>query len=392
MLLEHLLCEHLGNLSQLKLGKLADVFRQNLHTNKHNEGRASPNGREFTTYKIGSTAKVIDAGKISDIAALRKAYRTHEDDEPAAFALYIDGHAVAVGIFDYDDLRAPSTNGLLAFDLSKYDADKDDNKSETSREETDYSKKFDEKTGYAKVTKRYTGRPVRSSSLSTFIERVHKLADGKPVTVKLVARDTEKIAKALARARTRDSNKEILTGLEALKTRLIKYKLSKKPTAATIEDFVKETLLKKNQIVQFAGKSYKTEPEQERIDTTGLLNGKPFELRYRAADPDDYFSSIYVHYVYDPEDRTLVPFKAVWGSRSKSVPLDAKKFLKNELRVDPDNKDATLRAILSLVKKESTAKARQAIEVVRSLGHDYPEFKAIEKSLNATAKADDDED
>lgn len=407
MLLEQIfLTEKLGTLKSLNVGQMINILKQS----KAGDGRrgeyATPVGKKFggdwTSHPaIGSKSEIVDVGVIKNgIGGLRKAYKAHESAE--AFALYVDGKAVAFGKFTADTLGGSSRTGILAYDLSpfKEKIEKDRIKArELSSHRVETNKRWNYKTDkYEDEINVYHGKIMSTAGLKEFLQELQELADGKAITGKLVLADVKAQEKRRERYSISMSQGEALTGLEALRKRLAKYKISKKPTASSIEDFLKTAFSGAGKVVQFAGRGYSTTPQNsyasDSMKPLDILSGKSFAVRYSSVDPGSY-ESIEVKYAFNKADGTLKPFKVTWKEdhKTRTVALEPDMFLKRELGIKSLDKDTIIKAILNKIKSNQDYEARGMIDAARKAGHDYPEFKAIEKSLNAkNKKGEDDEE
>src|SRR5271167_3190015 len=99
----------------------------------------------------------------------------------------------------------------------------------------------------------FHGEARSTSELKDFIEELMELADNEPITCKLVLSDKVGNQKRKKRYHLEITKDELEGGLEALKVRLAHYKISKKPTAATIEEFLEKALKGTTKVLQFGG-------------------------------------------------------------------------------------------------------------------------------------------
>jgi hypothetical protein len=401
---EELLLEKLGNLNSLKLGKLVKVFHQQIH-HLRNGPKSSPIGKKLYHFSgISSTSEIIDAGEIKSFADIKKLYKKHETTK--SFVLYVKDKAIAVGIFSDYEIAGPSRSGLLAWDLEPFKdkietaktAEKDLARSEWAKSDIDnkYKEKLSSastgKESWEKVEKEYAGKAVQTGYLKAFIEELKTLADNEKITCKLVLNDKTANDKRMDRSRNRPSQFELESALRDLNVRLQKYKLSKKPTASNVEEFIKYTLEGKIKVVQLSGRAFKTSADDSsltKVNPSSLLKGTPFSVSYSSAEPFSY-DSLYIYYSYDPEEGTLAPFKATWSGKDEDgklveriATLEHKRYLKHEFGIKGEDKESVIKGILTLVKDSKFDKAENAISSLRKSGHDYPEFKVIEKSIAA---------
>lgn len=401
MLLEQIfLTEKLGTLKSLNVGQMINILKQSKAGGYRSGEHATPVGKKFGDPAIGSKSEIVDVGVIKNgISGLRKAYKAHDSAE--AFALYVDGKAVAFGKFTADTLGGSSRTGILAYDLSpfKEKIEKDVKARELSSHRVETGKRWNYKTDkYEDEVNVYHGKIMSTAGLKEFLQELQELADGKAITGKLVLADVKAQEKRRERYSISMSQGEALTGLEALRKRLAKYKISKKPTASSIEDFLKTAFSGAGKIVQFAGRGYSTTPQNsyasDSMKPLDILSGKSFAVRYSSVDPGSY-ESIEVKYAFNKEDGTLKPFKVTWNEdhKTRTVALEPDTFLKRELGIKTLDKDTIIKAILNKVKSNQDYEAHSMIDAARKAGHDYPEFKSIEKSLNAkNKKSEDDEE
>lgn len=383
-----LLVEKLGNLSQLKAGKLINVLRQGTYGRSHLT--ASEDGSKFSSIPgikvLGTESEIVDAGVIKKgISDLRKAYRQHggEDEDVAAFALYVDGQAVAVGRFSTYDLAGSSRFGLLAYDLTPV-------KDALSPKAKVTSAKQEENWRTGKMVN-FTGEITTTAALGTFIEKLLGLAGDKRVTCKLVLADKELVGKRRER-HARLTGKEVFTGLEALNNRLKKFKLSKMPTADTIDEFIEKAKTETGKAIQFAGRTFSTTPRSygEKIDPIALLSGKEieFDVSYENVEPGEY-DSLLIYYVMKPKTGSIAPWKAVYNSKVDdklervTAVLDHERYLKRHHGVkDASDKNDVMKALLTRVKNGEKMQAKEMISALRQAKKDWPELDVVEKSLN----------
>lgn len=383
MLLEHLiqLNEKLGNLKQLDVGPMINMLKQNLyHRSRKHDSLTTPTDSRFyygqgVWNTIGSESEIIDAGVMKKgIADLRKAYRTHGENDIAAFAIYVDGQAVAFGRFSFFDLGGSSREGILAYDLTPF---KDEIEQDSpSRKLTSYRKEE-----FSGKVREYYGQPYSTGSLKEFLERLVHLAKtkGQTVTMKLVTVDLNANRKRAERAE-RLTNKEIYTGLNALRQRLLQHKINKKPTANSLEEFVDMVFRNAAKEIRFGDHAFRTTPvdSYDMLKPTEILGGKAFTVEYRSIK--DRTDRIELSYAFDKETGTIQPFKARYYSQV--VALEPRMFLQREYGITKLEKQDILARVLKFVKEGNHFKAEQLIQQARKLGHDYPEFKTIEKSIN----------
>jgi hypothetical protein len=356
-------------------------------------------GGKFHGYDIGSTSEIVDVGQIKDgIKGLRKAYKTHP--AASAFAIYIGGTAVMFGTFEAHTLAGSSRAGRLAYDLSAYKEILDRIHagkysrpaiSTASTKEPGYwEREQAERSGKIAKAAHYAGRMVSTSELSNLFDDIMVIAKetNQPVTAKLVMSDAE----AAQKRKKRYSNRDIEAGVEDLKTRLTKFKLSKKPTAASIEQFLDMAMKSPGKIVQFAGRSYKlTATSYDKLDPAALLSGKSFVTRYACTDPGAY-DSLDLTYAFDPATSMLKPISAVWYDRTdpttphnrQEAVLDGAIYSKGALGVrDLDDKKAVITKLLGMAKDAQWQKVITIVGALKKAGKDWPELDIVEKSALA---------
>ncbi len=418
MLVEELLTEKLGNLSKLNVGSLINVLKQTGSKGKRGYN-TSPTGKRFGggyASDVSSTSDVVDVGPIKNgIAGLRKAYKDH--DTAKAFALYVGGKPVAFGKFSGYDLGGASRTGMLAYDLSQFkdqveakyadelaqakkekntwkinniehEIERESGKSFHVKKERNWSYHGDDESKKYQ-DEHYHGKLHDTSSLAEFLKNVFALAGDKTVTAKLVLSDTTAGKKRTARWGNKPEPRalDVHTALDDLKTRLKKYKLTKKPTAASVKDFMK--MLGSNlDAVSIGGRTFKTkggESAYSKASALNVLNGKPFDVQYDAAEPSKY-DHLSIKYVFNPETGILAPYGASWSDengKSQHEVLDSEQFMKHEVGVKDTSKDTVMTKVLTAL-KNSPHSAQELINKSRKAGHDHPEFAAIEKSIAAS--------
>ncbi len=395
--------EDLGNLAKLNVGPLLNVLKQQNYSSSRYGSSISPVDRKFTFGNIGSTSEIVDVGQLKDgIKSLRRAFKTHEDDA-VAFAIYIGGTPVMFGTYGAYELAGKSREGRLAYDLTPFsevidqiDAEKNAGKSSwqqsATTDRTSYREKepskWDRERGQTK-TERYQGDMVSTDRLSGLFDTIMAIgkAANQPVTAKLVLSD--KVAQE--KRRKRYSIKEIEDGKNDLKTRLQKYKLSKKPTVDTIEEFIKYALDNPGKTVQFAGRSYVLKVSSyDKIEPTALLSGTPFSASYSTADPGSY-DSLNLTYKFDPREGTLKPVFATWYDKSnptrpydrQEAVLDGPGYARMKLKANPTDKAKVLPKLLTMAKNQQWQELGLIVSALRKAGINWDELGIIEKSLAA---------
>src|SRR5271167_4956320 len=318
LLYENILVEKLGNLRSLNVGSMINILKQGkTYHRSHGSGHyfsAREAGTRFgggvrgegrNQLDISEASKIVDVGVIKGgIGGLRKAYKEHPDAD--AFALDVNGKAVCFGTFTSETLAGASRTGLFAFDISQFKDKIEKNYTEKRAKASDWDRKYgdmkDEKSdtklsSYSEEgpdswdvrraeekgkpkpkNKIFHGQAKDTGSLRAFLEELIQLADGEPITCKLVVTDPNLRSKRSKRAHYKMTGDEIYSGVEALKIRLAKYKISKKPSVDNIEDFIKMTLNKNVKVIQFGGKGWMTTPtSSEKLNAIDILNGDSFD-------------------------------------------------------------------------------------------------------------------
>lgn len=399
---ESQLNEKLGNLAQLKLGRLVNLLRQSR--------TAGEDERRFQDRNIGAGSEIIDVGELTKgIASLRKAYKSANDgpgaESAVAFALYIGDTAIAFGRFTSDVLRGSTREGTFAYDLTPFkeilDKQFDDRQAanpnvkmyRASNALTSYHEKPPSYFSTSKEPRRYTGVELPTSGLGTKIDEFAELAKlvGEPLTAKIVMSDKASDAKRLERY----SNRQIESGRESLSRRLERYKLSKKPSANTVEEFIEyvKGVRKVADKVQFAGFTYSTTPERDTVDVGSLMSGHPFRIRYRASDPGSW-EYLTITYVFDKNSMTIKPSHAVWTNKetrnSFSAVLDADAYIRGQLGdVNTQDKDSVIPALLAKIKAKEFRKVQDILTGLKQAGRDWPELAIIQRSVDAELEKKD---
>jgi hypothetical protein len=399
--------EDLGNLAKLNVGPMINVLKQSGGYGKRGDF-ISPVGKKFTYHGIGSTSEIVDVGQLKDgIKSLRRAFKTHDDDA-RAFAVYIGGTPVMFGTYSSYELAGRSRAGRLAYDLAPFSDTVDQldaaskagqpdwrrpavTRKTTYREKEPYWSKY---SGEPKPTQpeRYQGDMVSTDDLIQVFDTIMAIskAVNQPVTAKLVLSD--KVAQE--KRQKRYNNREIQDGANDLMTRLKKYKLSKKPTVNTIEEFIQYAMDNPGKTVQFAGRSYVLKAGgYDTITPADLLSGKSFAAKYSTADPNSY-DSLDLTYRFDAREGTLKPVFAVWYDKSnparprdrQEAVLDGPGYARMKLKIDPTNKARVIPALLTMAKNMQWHDLELLVLALRKAGTDWPELDIIEKSV-ATEKA-----
>lgn len=392
--------EHLGNLSKLNVGPLINVLKQQPYSSRRSRAEVGPVGKKFSGYNIGSTSEIVDVGQLKDgLKSLRKAYRSNEGAE--AFAVYIGHTPVMFGTFTGHELAGTSRVGRLAYDLTpfsevidKMDAERKAASSyfqpHRSTTKTTYREKepsrWDIERGKT-TPDRYQGDMYSTGDLSVLFDKIMEIAKvaGEQVTAKLVMTDLQSMSKR----NKRYSLKEIEAGKNDLMTRLKKYKLSKKPSVDTIEDFIKYALSNPGKIVQFAGRTYTIKSSSyDKLDPNALLTGTPFSVSYSCADPGSY-DSLNVIFAFNPAKMMLMPVSATWYDKSdpanlhkrQEAVLDGEAYARSKMpKVDLNRKELVVPHLLKMMKDDRLHDLLMLIGALKKAGKDWPELDTIENS------------
>lgn len=392
--------ERLGNLAKLNVGPLINVLKQQSHINRRHGAETGPVGKKFVGYDIGSTSEIIDVGQLKDgLKSLRKAYRNNEG--AAAFAVYIGDTPVMFGTFAAETLAGSSRTGRLAYDLTPFSDTIE--KMDVARKAAmpsyqQYGFKPTEKTTYrerepssweqqkGKTTPdRYQGGMFSTADLSVVFDKIMEIAKSinQPITAKLVMSDKE----AREKRSKRFSNREIDAGKNDLMTRLKRFKLSKKPSVDTIEEFVKYALANPGKTVQFAGATYNiASSNYEKIDANTLFRGQPFKVSYSCADPGNY-DSLTMTYAFDPSTQMLTPIEATWYDKRdpanlykrQHALLDGTVYAKTKLpKVDINKQEQVIPVLLKMMKDDRLHDLLLLIKALKKSGKDWKQLDIIE--------------
>jgi hypothetical protein len=405
-----IISEDIGNLAQLNVGSMINVLKQDWYSTKRGS-EVRPDGKKFTQQDarhVNAESEIVDGGIIgATVADLRKAYRKAEaatGREVQAFALYIQGTAVAFGVYNLYTLGGTSREGKIAYDMTAFkDVLMKDYEDRQAAEPNSYNRNRISKPNLTsnseeparswdtdKTPRKFTGKLKSTASLNDVFSQIDKLSFmvGQPVTCKLVVagEDTGK------KRTLRYSQKQITAGTEDLRTRLQRYKNSKKPTATDIHEFLKMVLTHEGKIVRFGGRAYVMKGSSyEKLDPMELLKGASFSVRYQSAEPNDY-GSVEISYQFDVANNTIVPYKATWNERaegekhgsSQTAVLNAPMFTTKLLGVKKIDKAVIIPKLLTMLKSGTqNGSVEQAISALRQMGEDWPEFAIIEKSMAA---------
>lgn len=411
MKITELLFERLGNLAQLNAGNLINILKQNAYSGYRDKTpRIYGDEKKFVNrYKVGAGSEIVDAGKIKSIADVRKIFRTHNKNNtgnPVALCIYIGDTAVIFATFDGEDLAGPTRTGKTAWDFSKFKYEPDPKdwralpaQSQRDKEENNPKHHWNYDGPDKKIKVRYTGEIKTTSGLAEIIDKAKELADANnlPLTMKVVMSDTAGHKKRMDRSTIKRDLEQ--TG-DDLMTRLKKYKNSKKPTAENIMAFLRAVMSKEAASLQFAGDTYRTnadinsygEKNKLKLTVEQLFAGVPFDAEYETVEPGSS-DSIDVKYCYS--NGTLVPISATYYDKAKpgfdrynggqvteiiNPTLYATKLLRIK---DPNNKDSVIPKMLLALKEQKFKDVKIMLNLMKQMGHDWPELAMIEKSMNA---------
>lgn len=418
-----ILTEALGNLAQLKVGKMIDIFRQRYNVSKKRGTDVGAIENKFSAYGVGSESEIIDCGVMKKgILDLRTAYKKQGDNNTQAFAIYANDKAVVFGAFSQDDLAGSARHGMLAFDLTPFKAAIDKQNVEKYEKESSWIKseyktadEYAEKRGrklvtqerkakgyYNKTEQDYAGTLYTTAMLKSLLEEIVEYAKeaGQTLTMKLVTLDR----KAVDKRQKRYSLRMMQDVGDDLETRLKKYKLAKNPTANDIKEFF-ELVKKAAKLIRFGKYTYSSVPKSDdKMNGLEVLQGKSFTISYEAKDPGVYGKRVKVEYAMDLETGTVKPFMMSWpGERTYEETeevIDNDMFLKHTFKSKTKlSADTVIKGLLTKYKAAGDyhlESIQTLIKAAKGAGFDGPELQAIEKSLIAAMKAkntkDDDED
>lgn len=392
MKITDMLNEDLGNLAQLKVGKMIDILKQPSHT-RRGSSHISGVGTKFYNSPISTTSEIKDVGVLKKgLSSLRKAFKDNEGAE--AFAVYIGNHAVMFGLTDAYNLAGSSRDSKIAYDLTPWTDVIDAMYAGQYRKPAAATAKTKEPYYRDEKPRYYAGDMISTGSLAPLFDIMQAVSDQtkQPITAKLVMRDTEAEAKRQKRRLTKN---EIEYGTKDLKTRLAVYKNSKKPTANTIDEFIAMSLRKPGSKVQFAGTTYNlTASSYDKIDPVNLLRGATFSTSYSSADPGVY-DSLVITYKYDSETNQLLPIKARWTDRrdpnnrygTQEAVLDPRLYVVDALKTRKLDKDVVLPKLLGMFKSNQHDEVERVMQALESMGLEWPEIAVIRKSITAEKAA-----
>jgi hypothetical protein len=203
-----IISEDIGNLAQLNVGSMINVLKQDWYSTKRGS-EVRPDGKKFTQQDarhVNAESEIVDGGIIgATVADLRKAYRKAEaatGREVQAFALYIQGTAVAFGVYNLYTLGGTSREGKIAYDMTAFkDVLMKDYEDRQAAEPNSYNRNRISKPNLTsnseeparswdtdKTPRKFTGKLKSTASLNDVFSQIDKLSFmvGQPVTCKLV--------------------------------------------------------------------------------------------------------------------------------------------------------------------------------------------------------------
>lgn len=410
-----ILNEDLGNLNKLNAPKLVSVFKQEGYQRSRGGYKLNHNGKKLTTFHtINNTSELVDIGPIKSISDVRKAYKA-QSDMAVAFALKIGETTVLIARFNEHDLAGRSREGAVAWDLSKFAEQLNSHYDELNKgkmygklspevdsfrtrktQHYDYDRNYNRVEPPIEIVDKFTGLARNTENLGKKILEIKAVADAvkQPLTLTLILRDKIGMEKRNQRSKIRQ---ELGNLGDDLKTRLAKFKNSKRPTAQSITDFIKVAAEKSAGIIQFDGTAWHIAKSGNlSMSVNDLFNGKPFKVEYRSAEPGESYNTLDILYTYSKTNQTLEPLYAEYSKKDPDKGLfsgkyteviDYPAYAKRVMKIsDPNSKEEMLRFILEMFKNGGTynyPKVRTYIRVCRGLGNDWPELAMIEKSMAA---------
>lgn len=403
------LLENLGNITQLNVGWMTDILKQ--------DGRAGIGKNFVSTHSgLGNTSEVVDVGAVKNIASVRKAMRDVEFEQEyasaRAFALHVDNQPVMFALIDSDALRTKRERAKFAYDLNifkdsitaridqentnrpSYQRPKSIPNLSTQRDHED--DRYDYKTRkYVKTTTKLAGVESDAGDLTEKINEIFSLADesGKTVTMKIASNDRA----GNLRGQERRSAREIAFGVgETLAIRLKKYKNSKRPTAQNVEEFIRMAMNKEASVINFAGGTYSSNYHKGYggdINVVDLMNGKPFKVQFKSQDPDRSYDTFDLHMRY--VNGQLIPWQATYYDENRNTvtePLDLEYWVRANWKADVNNKEQMMRSMLTSMKDSPGAatfkKILISIRHMRKAGIDWPELDVLARSVQRELEKD----
>ena len=401
------LLENLGNLEQLNLGPLVNVLRQTIRRSTRYGDEASPIGNKFPPSHSGpgNTSEITDIGVVKDgIKSIRKAYKAKPNSQ--GFALYLNNKAVLFAVANDYDIAGSSRTLKVAYDFTPW-ADKIEaiikkdyryNRPILSTFKTNVDKEREEynftTSAYNKIIEKHAGIVTNTGTLITIITILDSISKelGIPITAKLMSSDTAGQQRRINRYRLQPT--QIRQGVNDLQTRLAVYKNSKRPSAATINDFIRLSLSKPGAIVQFAGSTYRLTPKESytKIDPASILRGSTFKAEYESRDPLNSSGTVDLTYKYDRETNQLLPIFAEWYDRTddnvrynrQSMIVNTPVYLKHTFKIKTFDPSTVFPLLLSLYESgtaDNIKKLKNILAALRADGIDWPELDTIESEL-----------
>lgn len=387
------LYEDLGNLSKLNAGRMINLFKQNMYQGRRGDGvsRVEP---KFRGHDIGANSEILDLGVLKDpMKNIRKAFKDHED--AIGFAVYIGDRIAMLAKTNAHDLAGSSRSNLVTYDLTPWKEAFDRAHEKQYRKPSVATRHSKEEYNFGRgereyFTAHYEGNAISTGTLSELLSLMKNIAaeTSTQLTAKVILSDVDRLAKMRDRSRVRN---ELENAGKDLRTRLAIYKNSMRPTAATIEDFIRLSLEKRGSTVRFANGTYRLATSgYESMKVEDLLRGKKFKASYSSVDPGKY-DSVDVTYAFVPQENQLAPIKAEWTDRGPDgseynrveAVIDPVGYLASELGRGYNSRETAIPAILKMVKANQLAKANNALDALEKLGMDWHEIGTIRKSLRA---------
>jgi hypothetical protein len=391
------LTEDLGNLAELRLGKLGGLLKQQMYRSSRSRDFVGAVEKKFSPYSLfGPNSEIITVPAVKrDLAkTIKKQFAS--DSEIIAATVYLNNNPVIFMITDATNLRGGTRENSVAYDFTLYSEDfQEIMKAKTynyrdfpatsvrQSQEKDYSYRVSHNEDFPIVTKSYAGKLVDTHDLNRLLDTAETIAKNQNIimSLKFVKKDRERID--IRNRRAWITRGDILVTGEELKVRLAKYKNSKRPTAETIEDFIKMSISGTADVIRFDDVAYLVaKSSYVKIDPVLLLQGTPFSVTYRGADPGDY-RSVDVKFYFDRTSNMIVPYVASWyiDQRRQEEILDPAAYLKINLKISTVEKREVLKKILENLKAGRIDAVKSYIRAVKKMKVDWPEVAQIEAVL-----------
>lgn len=372
MLIEELLGEKLGNLSQLKAGALLPALMSEIGVQGDKKVKGDKRSieqklddlRSYNYYNnvknvdkltgtIGNKSKITDLGSIKNFAEIKK---TQEDDV-AGFALYLNDKIVFL---------------VLPVDLSRRTI---------NMKAAWYPNIFDESaSSEAKIGE------VNATVMKAMIDGLIKANPKGAVTAKIISTDIDRVKSRYQKYS--EYNDEEFSGKKALTARLAKYKLSKNPTAKDIEEFFTMALAGKNSKIRLDDKTYEIQAGYDTVKTNAsnaaIFRGKPFKIKYSAINaPGDYSGgTVIITMKFSPETMTIAPISIENSSNLKAKAFNKDEYIRDKLDIKGAiSKETIIKKLLTLVKDNKLNDAKNGLKFVRNAEYDWPELDRIERAI-----------